>query len=58
MSDAEVFIVNIEAARYVFDVAKKEGMQLTILDIGGGFYGDSTAGGNLNKVGQYTCIYC
>ena len=52
VSDAEAYVANIKAARYVFDVAAEEDMHLTLLDIGGGFYGDKTAGEKLEKVRQ------
>ena len=52
VSDAEVYVANIKAARYVFDVAEEEGMHLDLLDIGGGFYGDKTAAEKLEKVRQ------
>ena len=59
MSDAEAYVANIKAAKYVFDVAEEEDMHLTLLDIGGGFYGDKTAVEKLEKVRQLKlCPFC
>ena len=48
--DPEVYIVNIKAARRVFDVAQGMGINMTLLDIGGGFLGNIGAETDLEKV--------
>ena len=48
--DPEVYNDNIRGARRVFDIAQRMGINMTLLDIGGGFFGDIGAEIDLEKV--------
>ena len=43
ITDARIYTKNIATAKQVFDMAEKEGIRMNLLDLGGGFYGDSSA---------------
>lgn len=41
--DAKLFVKALESAREVFDMAKEQGFELKLLDLGGGWPGDNTS---------------
>ena len=55
-SDASTYISHIKAARELFDDALSVGFKLTLLDIGGGLYGNTGAEQKIRKVAHGSIV--